>query len=66
MATGADKMAPSPMAAASNGMAMDHGGSMGNGTMDHGPMGAGSTMAPGNAMGHGAMAAPSSSMGMAH
>jgi hypothetical protein len=47
-------------------MAMDHGGSMGNGTMDHGPMGAGSTMAPGNAMGHGAMAAPSSSMGMAH
>ncbi len=66
MAPGADKMAPAPMAAASNGMTMDHGGPMGNGAMDHGPMGAGSAPAPGNSMGHGAMAAPSSSMGMAH
>ena len=62
MAPGADKMAPAPMAAASNGMAMDHGGAMGNGAMDHGPMGAGSA----TGMGHGAMAAPGSSMGMAH
>ncbi len=54
-------MAGGMAAPGASGMAMDHGGEMG-----HGTMGAGGAAASGTSMGHATMAAPSNSTGMAH